>query len=599
MKKWLLFFKESLKWKAVLIFFLLFVLPASMIGLLISMQSNHVLKQQILDTTHNNLDHMEAKLTTVIDDVEEISSYIIFSEEFRTFMTLSTDQQEEYNEIRKLKKNISGFFAFHLSEKDYFNSVTINGMNGESIQVGEPMYGDESTWLEKAAQSNGNIIWSDPYVMASSWMQDDKKVITLFRKINNIHTIVEPIGTAKIRLDANELFKYVAEGFTPDQQEAFFLFDGDEVITEKRFSLEDSIFSNGVLKDKLRMDQEDFKFTSSGQTYYGVSKYIDRMNLYLVSVTNEDYILSKTAGIRTTFKFVIFIVAFMGICVFLGFVFTVIKPILELTSETKKLESGDFSARVKTRTTDEIGQLGYRFNQMVSQIDRLIAAKYKLEIQHKESELKVLQNQVDPHFLYNTLDMIRWTARLEQAKETEKNINELSTLFRISLSEGKAWISLQEEMNYVQSYLMLMKRRTNRLNFLVMMEAGLEHKLMMKFILQPLVENSMKHAFKHNQREKVIRVRAYKSEDDIVMDVIDNGSGMEVDQMNSFIERTLENDREEGVGMKNVHDRIITAFGKPYGLKVIAVDQGSLIRIHIPMIDSMDQLKRLLKSGEK
>src|SRR5690625_1505545 len=581
------------------IFIIFFVLQSSMISFLISMLSNNVLKQQILDTTHNNLDNMESKLTTTIENVEEISSYIIFSEEFRKFMTLPTENGEKYNEIRQLKESINGFIVFHLSEKSYFNSVTIDGVNGESIHIGEPMHGDESSWLKMSAESRGNIIWSNPYTMTGDWLQSDNKVIKLFRKINDIQTIIEPIGTERIRLDAKELFRYVTERFTPYQQEAFFLFDGDEIIADERLSLEESIFSNGDLEGNLRVDEEDFKFTSNDETYYGVSKYIESLNLYLVSVTSEDYILSKTVGIRTTFTFVIIIVALMGIFVFVGFIFTVIKPILELTKETKKLESGDFSARVKARTTDEIGQLGYRFNHMVSQIDRLIDAKYKLEIQHKESELKALQTQVDPHFLYNTLDMIRWTARLEQAQETEKSIDELSSLFRISLSEGKAWIPLKEEMKYVQSYLELMKRRMNGLNFLVIMEAGLENNLMMKFILQPLAENSIKHGFKQSQREKLIRICAYRSKDDIIVDVIDNGSGMDTNQMNSFIERRLDTDRKEGVGMKNVHDRIVTAFGKSYGLKVVAVDRGSLVWINIPYIKSEKQLKHLLESGEK
>src|SRR5699024_11062104 len=165
--------------------------------------------------------------------------------------------------------------------------------------------------------------------------------------------------------------------------------------------------------------------------------------------------------------------------------------------------------------------------------------------------------------------------------------------------KGKAWVPLQEEMAYAQSYLMLMKRRTNGLDFLVMMQAGLENKIIMKFILQPLVENSMKHAFKQNQQDKLIQIRAYETEDGILIDVIDNGSGMIIDQINSYIERTLENDRNQGVGMKNVHDRIVTAFGKPYGLKAIDVDEGSLIRIHIPLIENEDQLKPMLEGGEE
>src|SRR5690606_15847987 len=110
----------------------------------------------------------------------------------------------------------------------------------------------------------------------------------------------------------------------------------------------------------------------------------------------------------------------------LGFVLTIIKPILELTKETKRLEDGDFKARVRVRSKDEIGTLGMRFNKAVSHIERLIETKYKLEIQNKEAELKALQSQMKPHFLYNTLDMIRWTARMEGATETSKSIEDLA-----------------------------------------------------------------------------------------------------------------------------------------------------------------------------
>src|SRR5690625_2644469 len=188
---------------------------------------------------------------------------------------------------------------------------------------------------------------------------------------------------------------------------------------------------------------------------------------------------------------------------FRSFVITIIRQILELTNETKRLETGDFKARVSLRTSDEIGQLGYRFNNMVSQIEWLIDTKYKLKIQNKQSELNALQAQINPHFLYNTLDMIRWTARMEQAEETGRSIEDLSRLFRNNLSQVKVWIPLKAEMKYVQSYLELQKRRMGgELDFLVLMEEGLENCLTMKQILEPLVTNCIKHAFKRRSEER-------------------------------------------------------------------------------------------------
>src|SRR5690606_3531856 len=129
------------------------------------------------------------------------------------------------------------------------------------------------------------------------------------------------------------------------------------------------------------------------------------------------------------------------------------------TKQTRRVEKGDFSAQVPVRSDDEIGKLAARFNRMVATIQRLIDLKYKVELKQRESELKALQNQIDPHFLYNTLDMIRWTALLEKATETSRLIETLSRLFRLTLNRGKLWVPLREELAYVESYLKLQQKR--------------------------------------------------------------------------------------------------------------------------------------------
>src|SRR5690606_33732897 len=124
----------------------------------------------------------------------------------------------------------------------------------------------------------------------------------------------------------------------------------------------------------------------------------------------------------------------LGILALTGFYNFIVLPVVELTKQTRRVEKSDFSAQVPVRSDDEIGKLAARFNRMVATIQRLIDLKYKVELKQRESELKALQNQIDPHFLYNTLDMIRWTALLEKATETSRLIETLSRLFRLTLN---------------------------------------------------------------------------------------------------------------------------------------------------------------------
>ncbi|WP_252315959.1 sensor histidine kinase [Sinobaca sp. H24] len=145
------------------------------------------------------------------------------------------------------------------------------------------------------------------------------------------------------------------------------------------------------------------------------------------------------------------------LCAAIGFYINVIKPVIDLTKEVEKVGKGDFEARATVNSQDEVGMLNHRFNEMVLEIGHLIDIRYKLQIQKKEAEIKAMQSQINPHFLYNTLDMIRWSARLEHAPKTGESIEHLSRIFRTSLSEGSLFIPLKNEIKNIKSYLELQK----------------------------------------------------------------------------------------------------------------------------------------------
>ncbi|KAB8136794.1 sensor histidine kinase [Gracilibacillus oryzae] len=588
------FIKNSLKWKSVIIFLLLVTIPSGIIGSIVLYQSNKILKEQIITTTHQNLGNMESQLTNVIKEIEDISRYMIYSQEFRDFMTYPAVTGEDYNHLNQVRSNISGFFVFHQSEKDYFHSVQIEGENKQVLSVGETVEGNEKQWVEGAKERKGEMLWSSPYQMYNQRTGQDEEVVTLFRVINNLYNITEPIGLVRIRLDLQALYQQVTDGFTNEQHQAFLVHNKEQNITSSKFGPD---FSYQAIINNIHTEGESFQLESKGDVYYGVSRYIEPLDMHLVSVVSETYILSEMKDIRSTFGYMILISIFMGLMTFAGFVVFVVRPILELTRETKRVEHGDFSAQVKVRSNDEIGQLGYRFNSMVEQIQRLIDNKYKLEIQNKHSELKALQSQINPHFLYNTLDMLRWTARLEKAPNTSKSIEDLSTLFRITLSQGKVWIPLADELKYVQSYMELQKRRLGEtFQYAIFIEAGLASSIVLKLMLEPLVENSFKHGFPQSQENKNITIRCYLKGDVMIIDCSDNGMGIDKAKVKHLLHATEEQD---SYALKNVHDRITNAFGNHYGIEVIEVASGATVRIKVPWIKDKGMLNQLIEGDDR
>ncbi|WP_066191458.1 sensor histidine kinase [Gracilibacillus timonensis] len=595
MRRFVSFIRNSLKWKSIIIFLLLVTIPSSLIGSIVINQSNTIVKQQVMDTTQRNLNNMESKLTDVIDEVEEISRYIIYSNEFRDFMTHSAVTSSDYTVLNRLRSNLNGFFVFHQSEKDYFHSVEIKGQNEQVLSAGELVEADETTWRDRAAELKGNILWSEPYSLYNIRKSEEETVISLYRTINHLYDITEPIGLVTFRLDQEALFQHVSEGFVNQQHQAFFIHENSGNVIG---SMNDAPFEYEELIDNIKNDGESFQFTSHDENYYAASRYIDSIDLYIISVVSEAYILSEMGGIRTSFGYMMAIAILMGLLTFAGFTFFVVRPILELTRETKRVERGDFQARVPVRSRDEVGQLGFRFNAMVGRMQRLIETKYKLEIQNKHSELKALQSQINPHFLYNTLDMIRWTARIEKAPETSKSIEDLANLFRITLSQGKIFIPLSSELKYVQSYMELQQKRLGgSFQYYLFKEAGIEDGIVMKLILEPLIENSFKHGFLAAQSNKTITIRAYRQQDKLILEVFDNGVGMDVEQVSRLLKGEGSAGEANSFALRNVHDRIANAFGQGYGMKIGEPDQGAKISLVLPWMEN-EQVRKQLWKGE-
>ncbi|MDQ0206957.1 two-component system sensor histidine kinase YesM [Alkalicoccobacillus murimartini] len=575
-----------MRWKSFLILLSLILIPASTISLLVYYQSNTILERQVIERNEQNLRHIEHNLLEVMNGMEELSSYIIYSEEFRQYMTLPVDHEgSDPEEMQRLQDHIRGFFTFHLNNKSYVHSAQVEGINGTQLHLGERISGDELLWEEQAEDAHGKIVWTDPYAMESEgWVPEDYQMISLFREINNLFDITEPIGQVRIRLDERELYSYMTNGYLNPNDETVLLQKDGRVLSHQDHQLVGESYPNDYVVQQMQDKAGPFQYDEeNGDAYYAVTRKVEGRDLYLVSTVSEDYILDEFTGIRKTMQIIMIVAGVIGLIAFVGFMLTIIKPITELTRETRRLEDGDFSAQVRVRSDDELGQLGSRFNKAVVQIQHLIDTKYKLEIQNKDSELKALQSQINPHFLYNTLDMIRWTARMEGANDTGKSIEDLSRLFRISLSQGKLWISLKEELSYVQSYLELQKRRLGgQLTFSVRMETGTEQCLILKLLLQPLVENSLEHGFSELDPANSIAIRAYRKGEVVVIDVIDNGKGLPVN-VQTFNESLHQpNQQRHGYALRNIHERLVNRFGPECGLKALDSKQGTHIRISIP-----------------
>jgi two-component system, sensor histidine kinase YesM len=567
----------SLVHKFVTVFLAFITLPTLCFGIVIYYQTTQTFKAQAVETAQGLLDKNVDNLSAIFQDVENMTSFMIYDNNFRTFF-LTPAKKQDQQAYRNAVQSMEGYFVFQLMSKGYIDSILIQSTNGNSLRYGDPVYANEEK-LDKSAQEKGGAIhWSNPYQVMSDW-NGKKTVISISRVINDINDISRPIGMVRIRIDEAKLYQIFQSGMPPKLGEIFALSAAGNVILHKNQALLGKPYPDALFRKEITNDQNiTFDYQTSDNHFLVVKKKLEDTQLLLVAMVNEGEVVKGLFHVLTSIRNMIILLTLLGVVAFLGFFYSIILRIVELTKQTRLVEKGDFSASVEVASRDEIGTLGMRFNQMVETIQRAINVEYRLKIKQKESELKALQSQIDPHFLYNTLDMIRWTARLEKAMETSRLIELLSQIFRMNLNNGKTWVKVREELVYIQNYLELQKSRLrDRFAYSIFVDVQVEDTFIIKQLLQPLVENSIQHGFKNLPRQGVIQIRCYQQNDRLWIDVIDNGWGL---QPKAAVE---EDAHHSGYALKNLTERLELAFGNQHGLTFLETETGAWIRLDLPL----------------
>jgi len=264
-------------------------------------------------------------------------------------------------------------------------------------------------------------------------------------------------------------------------------------------------------------------------------------------------------------------------------------PIKKLHDVTATITKNDLQALVTSDNVDEITELGMSFNIMIGKIKELLDSKIKEQENLKKAELRALQAQINPHFLYNTLDTIIWMAEAKKTGQVVEIVSALSSFFRISLSKGADWITIGEEVERTRSYLTIQRMRyRDIMDFKIEMDEEVARNTVLKLILQPLVENALYHGIKNKRQGGTISVRAKrKSENEVLLEVEDDGIGFTPDKL-AQLRAELDDDSgdikmESGFGIGNVNRRIRLYYGKQYGLTVRSeYNTGTCVTLVIP-----------------
>ena len=324
----------------------------------------------------------------------------------------------------------------------------------------------------------------------------------------------------------------------------------------------------------------------------------------LVGVVPSESLWDNYGQLLLFFLFIVFFSVFLLVFVNLRLSAWITAPMKKLDRAVKELEAGRETVDLKVDGPYEVEHLSRSIQSMVSTMRHLMDDILQQEEQKRRSELEVLQSQINPHFLYNTLDSVIWMTENGRTEDAVVMLTSLARLFRISLSRGSNIITVAEELEHARHYLTIQKMRyKNKFSADLSAEDGVESLYTIKLIVQPILENAIYHGMDYADGDGKICVRAFREGEDAVIEVADNGLGMPEEVVERLLDQgstyAAAGSKGSGIGLRNVHRRIQLTFGREYGLTILSEpDDGTVVRIRLPALDE-EAGRRYRKEGEQ
>lgn len=469
-------------------------------------------------------------------------------------------------------------------------SINIFGENGlvltDSASNAIKDYIDvkQMEWYTKAVEAQGKPVISASHTQ--NYLKNEGKwVFSLSAAIMEEN---EVLGIVLIDMSYKNLTDMCNDIQLGEKGYVYIVGQGQEMIYHPKQQL---IYS-GILQEDLArvMQQEEGSFTEVLEDKRLVTVHsLEQVGWRVVGVSYIGELLVSKQEIIIPLIILTLLALVVAFLISKRIVSQTAKPIRELTEHMQEIELGKLGVEIDTQSdTEEIQCLTASFKEMVYKIEGLIEQVEDNQKKLRKSELKVLQSQINPHFLYNSLDTIIWLGEREECEKVVQMTAALARYFRLSLSKGKEVITIYEEVEHVKHYLQIQKiRYASKLAYTIEVSPDIFDEMIVKIVLQPLVENALYHGIKDLEEGGYIRVLGFREGNNIILEVYDNGKGMSREQIKNILKAPSSTSiTKGGVAIKNVHERIQVYFGQDYGLSYESeYGKWTKVRITIPVIE--------------
>ena len=561
--------------KLLLIYLVFTLLPLGLIAYLSNGQNYQMVWKNTSNSTTQLSDQILASISSLISDTDYFSG--IASEASVRSYLMNSNGAEDYRDAKAIL-SIFDLYLNNLTSSKNINNIYLIGAGGKSIcdryGVGRITVDDLAIIGQESLlhMSTGKLVTTgnmNPHVS----YQDNQFVYIGMPLV--IRSLLEPFGAVIVELK-NDTVEALCRSVSISDTGAFTVIDKDNRILFGDASLGKPDVG-AILEGIGTSPRGDFIEAVSGQDTLIVYNAVPQTDWILVGHVAMIDLMSDAYRFRQTLITVLIIIALCSIALYIYFSNQLILPLRRLKATMKLAAMGDMGVRYQGTTRDEISDVVESFNPMIVELDRMAKQDLKRQSALQKAELDLLQAQINPHFLYNTLDSILWQARVGNNESVVETVDALASFFRTTLSKGSGWIQVREEIRMIQNYLIIQKARyEDLLRYEIDVDPALGELFLLKLTLQPVVENAIYHGLKQRPDGGLLRVIGRSDGAYMLFTVEDDGPGMspeDLARLKSKLNRypgSLYDRNDGGFGLRNVNGRIRLYYGEGCGVDIVS-----------------------------
>ncbi|MDF2538500.1 MAG: hypothetical protein K0S76_1521 [Herbinix sp.] len=596
--------KRSMFLHLTIIFMLVGLLPLVAIGSLFVERYSGNMREIVIDNAFSKANFMSRSIEEIISRLDEKLKYLYDynAEDYTSFYKILEDKSLNSGQ---LAVKIESILIIILYMDNDIEGVRFIDGNNKLYSVyrdptkniyGKIMLSDRLTgtntadykkqYLLPTIKENRYYYPSEQYIFTSARYYMDTATVA---SANN-----KPMGTLYLDVNINKLKKVVddiqlyekSNVYIVDKNTGRYIYSPDENDYSKAFGDKKVLMQLAANRYKQEKD-----YILTGQEIDGSSWLI------VTRIYNQDILRLYKENVTY------FSVILIGACVLLIIINLLSSrkislPARELKSAMVEIERGNLDTRVNLSSQDEMGYLAEGLNHMVENLQKYISKVYVAELRQREAQLNALRTQISPHYLYNTLDVIRMTAISNNDGKTASMLDSLSGQLRYVIGQSSDRVALRRELENIREYFVIVKiRYEDKLELDIDVNKEELDLYVMKLLLQPVVENAVKHGFKNKREKGRISIRINRREDCLEITVMDDGVGMSADklrQLNDLLGREeIGLKTEDGwlsVGVKNVYDRIKKYYGEEYGFEITSCESlGTIVKFRLPVLEQAEE----------